>query len=138
MLVECRDPRSMVGHYPPICYPGQGWILQQASAQQWVVGDKVIPGTEYSFVGTIPASEDRAAEKMTIRNFFVLPGGRMEKDMAGVDATVKNYRMLPYGVAQIQLLFDGSVALRDRDRIFAALIANNARLIDALCLKGTP
>src|SRR5208282_23181 len=39
MLVECGDPRSMVGHYPPICYRGQGWTLQQVSAQQWIAGD---------------------------------------------------------------------------------------------------
>mgnify|MGYP007071125856 CR=1 FL=1 len=24
-VVQCRDARDMGGHYPPICYPGQGW-----------------------------------------------------------------------------------------------------------------
>ena len=25
LLVHVRDARDVLGHYPPVCYPGQGW-----------------------------------------------------------------------------------------------------------------
>src|SRR5688572_8658902 len=28
LLVHVRDARDVLGHYPPVCYPGQGWMTQ--------------------------------------------------------------------------------------------------------------
>jgi len=25
MIVHCGDVRDMIGHYPPVCYPANGW-----------------------------------------------------------------------------------------------------------------
>jgi len=37
LLVQCRDSRDMLGHYPPICYKGQGWEVpeEKATLQTW-------------------------------------------------------------------------------------------------------
>ena len=69
---------------------------------------------------------------MIIRNFFVLPNGRIVRDMDSVIAAAKDYRELVYGVAQIQLLFDASVGGAERDQIFAQWIGSNQDLITSL------
>jgi hypothetical protein len=126
LLVQCRYTRDMQGHYPPICYPSGGCAIDRGSPQMWHVGPRLaIDGTEY--VITRPGGE-----RQTIRNFFVLPSGRIVRDMESVNAAAKDYREVVYGVAQVQLLFDASVGGAERDEIFAELIGPNEGLVDAL------
>ena len=84
-----------------------------------------VDGTEY--VITRPSGE-----RTTIRNFFILPNGKIVRDMESVNAAAKDYRELVYGVAQVQLLFDASVGGAERDQIFAELIGANADLVATL------
>ena len=134
MLVQCKDPRDMVGHFPPICYKGQGWILERSSTRYWdVEGLGRIHGAEYLFSRESPVSEGSLQKKRVIRDFFIHPDGRIDADMAGVGASVKDYRTLPYGVAQIQLLFDDpDLSAREQDDAFAALIRASVPLIKTL------
>jgi hypothetical protein len=126
LLVQCRYTRDMQGHYPPICYPSGGCRIDPGTPQTWRASASLsIDGTEY--VVTRPGGE-----RQTIRNFFVLPNGKIVRDRESVNAAAKDYREVVYGVAQVQLLFDASVGGAERDRIFAELIGPNQGLVDAL------
>ena len=125
LLVQCRDTDDMQGHYPPICYPSSGCSMDSANAQIWHAGVLSVDGTEY--VITRPSGE-----RTTIRNFFILPNGKIVRDMESVNAAAKDYRELVYGVAQVQLLFDASVGGAERDQIFAQWIGSNQDLIASL------
>ena len=125
LLVQCRDTRDMQGHYPPVCYPSHGCQMDAGTHHDWSAGALIVPGTEYSV--TWPTGQ-----QMTIRNFFVLPNGKIVADMESVNAAAKDYRELAYGVAQIQLLFDASVGGAERDAVFSSFVGANRRLVDAL------
>ena len=126
LLVQCRDTRDMQGHYPPVCYPSHGCKMNlPGEAQTWKAADLSISGTEYAVA--FPSGERRI-----IRNFFVLPSGKIVADMEGVNAAAKDYRELVFGVTQIQLLFDATVPAEKRDSIFAELLGPNQPMIQAL------
>jgi hypothetical protein len=125
LLDQCRDSRDMQGHYPPVCYPSRGCQIAVIGRGNWSAGGLTIPGTEYTV--TWPNGQ-----QTVIRNFFVLPNGRIVADMESVNAAAKDYRELAYGVAQVQLLFDASVGGAERDAMFSSLIGANRRLIEVL------
>ncbi len=125
LLVQCRDTRDMQGHYPPICYPSSGCSIDHGITQTWQAGSLSITGVEY--VVTRPNSQI-----LIIRNFFVLPNGKIVRDMDSVVAAAKDYRELVYGVAQIQLLFDASVGEVERNQIFAQMMGSNQDLLGSL------
>ena len=125
LLVQCRDTRDMQGHFPPICYRSSGCAIDGGLTQTWQAGALSLTGVEY--VVTRPRGD-----QLIIRNFFVLPNGRIVRDMDSVIAAAKDYRELVYGVAQIQLLFDASVGGAERDQIFAQWIGSNQDLIASL------
>ena len=127
LLVQCQDTRDMQGHYPPICYPSSGCSIDRGKPQSWRAGALSVAGTEY--VVTWPRPDGSSS---TIRNFFVLPSGKIVRDMDSVIAAAKDYRELVYGVTQIQILFDASVGEAERDEIFAELIGPNQGLIATL------
>ncbi|HWP40988.1 MAG TPA: hypothetical protein VNL70_08680, partial [Tepidisphaeraceae bacterium] len=49
LLVHCRDVRDMLGHYPPICYPAQGWKQQSVQPLDRQVGELTIHASSYVF-----------------------------------------------------------------------------------------
>src|SRR5688572_2802518 len=49
LIVQCRDSRDMLGHYPPRCYRSHGMEQKSAEPRDWQVGDMLIPGVEYGF-----------------------------------------------------------------------------------------
>jgi hypothetical protein len=130
LLVQCRDSRDMQGHYPPVCYPSNGCQMNlpgeaRDSVIQWPGRKIMVPSREYSVV--FPGGRRR-----TIRNFFVMPNGQIVRDMESVNRSAKDYRELVFGVAQIQLLFDGSVDAPACEQIFTELLGANPELITTL------
>jgi hypothetical protein len=127
LLVQCRDTRDMQGHYPPICYPSSGCRIDGGSPQTWqaAAGLPGITGTEY-------VVDRPSGEQTIIRDFFILPSGKIAPDLDSVNAAAKDYRELVFGVAQVQVLFDASVGEAQRDQIFAELIGPSRGMIEAL------
>jgi hypothetical protein len=140
LVTQCRDSRDMLGHYPPVCYRGQGYefVCRSGAAgadgvpQEWEAGDMKFKGMEYE----ITRVQGKVREDTFVRDFFVLPYGPIVADMEAVTAASKDYRTLAFGVAQIQLLCDGSYSRRQRDAIFSDLIGRNIDLIKALGSAG--
>jgi hypothetical protein len=105
-IIQCRDAGDMQGHYPPNCYPGQGWIEQETRPVTWQVGDTELPGMEYEFQQLIGG---RVAV-VHISNILILPDGQVTRKMRVVRSAAANYRAKHYGAAQIQFLFGGGTA----------------------------
>lgn len=114
LIVQCRNARDMVGHYPPVCYPNSGWSLQSAEPITFTVDDLQIPATEYEFA----ISRFGSAGRLWIYNFMILPSGQFAADMRGVQAVAADYTQKFFGAAQVQLVFKSSGADRaDREQI---------------------
>lgn len=103
ILIQCKDSRDMAGHYPPRCYPGNGW--EQSSAERSLmmkVGDTQIPVTRYEY----QRSSFGHSRKLAIYGFFVLPGRGIVTSMSEVYRAAEFYTARPFGAAQIQLVVD--------------------------------
>jgi hypothetical protein len=128
LLVHCRDARDMEGHYPPRCYPGQGWKQVAAEPMSWRVAGMDIPGTEYEFT----TETFSRSGHLFIENFMVLPDGKLAPDIDGVVASAKDYRKKFFGAAQVQVVFDASVPPETRREVFETLVAAHAPLIEKI------
>ena len=131
LLVQCKDARNLAGHYPPICYPGQGWHLDRQIPTKWECGGRVIGGTEYDFsYGALGG-----ARRIVIANFMLLPDGTVAPDMAAVHRIASDHKRRFFGAAQVQIVSDARLPAQQRDRIVRELLEANAPLFN-LILSG--
>lgn len=132
LIVQCRDSRDMMGHYPPICYPGQGEVLISARKRDWKAGDMTIPGMEYLF--------ERRGHEYTSRryvyDFMIVPGVPIIRDMDGVFRAAEDYQRRYFGAAQFQVVMSGDLTETERDEIFNVLVGANTRIIHLLQTGG--
>jgi hypothetical protein len=133
LIVQCRDSRDMLGHYPPICYRAKGMSLEQKNSgpRDWKLGDKPIGGYEYQFSEV----KDGHINFTTVYNFLIVPGKGIVRDMKGVEQAAEDYQQRNFGAAQFQVVFSGTEsasARQERDEIFAALIGPNLKLLETL------
>jgi hypothetical protein len=131
LIVQCRDSRDMVGHYPENCYPNGGEMLVEKRDRDWHIGDVVITGTEYTF--------ERFRQGRPIRrcvyNFIVVPGSGILRDIKGVNRAAEDYQWRYFGAAQFQFVFQADEAdlPRDkRDQIFKTLMGSNIGVLAML------
>ena len=131
LIVQCRDSRDMVGHYPENCYPNGGETLVDKRNRDWQVGNELITGTEYTF--------ERYRQGLPIRrcvyNFFVVPRAGIMRDIKAVNRAAEDYQWRHFGAAQFQFVFQADEAdlPRDkRDQIFKTLMGSNIGVIAVL------
>jgi hypothetical protein len=134
LIVQCRDSRDMLGHYPPVCYRSRGDNMESKNCgpRDWVVNGVTIPGYEYQFT--------RVRREMTLRtvvyNFLIVPGRGIVRDMKGIEQAAEDYQQRYYGAAQFQVVFDSDASAEASperlDEIFATLIGPNLNLIETL------
>lgn len=112
VVIQCQDSRDMAGHYPPICYPNSGWAMESGTVESGTNHTGVVdlwgmkvPFAEYGFA----LSSGANAQRLVIYNFFLLPGRRIVLGMDEVRAASGDYELRPYGAAQVQVVFDGTV-----------------------------
>lgn len=132
LIVQCKDSRDMLGHYPPICYPAHGMTMESEQRRDWRVGGLTIPGTEYVF------TRDDGVGKyhMAVYNFMIIPGGGFARDMKGVERAAKDYQQRYFGAAQFQVTMNAEIPQYDRDQIFARLVGGNTEMIETLKSGG--
>jgi len=128
MIVQCRDARDMRGHWPPICYPAQGWLLRESRQASIVVNGAEIPVTAYRF--TIESIE-RYSE-ILVYNFFMRSGGILESGQGGVREAAQDPRAKIYGAAQVQISFVPTIPEPRREEIFRTLVAGLHPIIDGV------
>jgi hypothetical protein len=142
LIVQCRDSRDMLGHYPPRCYRSHGMEQKSAEPRDWKVGDMTIPGVEYGFEQKLIGQTYRT----TVYNFFVVPGGKsnepLRRDMDAVRDAAEDYQQRYYGAAQFQVVFQGlssaDLPRSERDDIFRTLIEPTIPVIKTLSSGGLP
>jgi hypothetical protein len=150
LIVHCRDPRDMLGHYPPVCYPANGDPQSgEGKARDWEVRERpsddaatarTISGMEYVFERQF--SDPRGVSSLTrttvVYNFLVVPDRRETiRDMDALQRAAKDYQRRAYGAAQFQVVFGGDdnhpvLPREQRDKVFQALIGPNLPVIDTL------
>jgi hypothetical protein len=134
LIVQCRDSRDMVGHYPPICYRAHGMTIDDnyCGPRDWKVNGSTIPGYEYQFTGVFKGQTSRTI----VYNFLIVPGRGIVRDMKGVEQAAEDYQQRYYGAAQFQVVFHGQASAEpsreERDQIFATLMGPNIKLIETL------
>jgi hypothetical protein len=128
LLVDCTDARDLQCHYPPVCYPGQGWkLVRQDERIRKVAGEDVV-GTDYEFSRTSLES----ASGIVAASTMILPDGRFKPNMKGVDEAAADVRRRVYGAAQIQVIVDGTALEATRERIIQSMYELHKPLFDAI------
>jgi hypothetical protein len=138
IVVQCRDSRDMAGHYPPNCYPAHGWKWQEAPGPSSSV-QVALPGKTV----TVPYQLYRFRQpgfprerQIKIFSFFAIPGRGLVPDIGSVRKAAEDYRVRPYGAAQIQVIVDGSVEDAQAVAWFTDLMVASGEL--ALALSRDP
>jgi len=140
LIVQCRDSRDMLGHYPPVCYRSRGDVMEQKNCgpRDWNVNGVTIGGYEYQFTQV----QREHTQRIVVYNFLIVPGRGIVRDMKGVEQAAEDYQQRYYGAAQFQVVFDcdaSSLPPAERlDEIFATLIGPNLKLIETLTSTSSP
>lgn len=119
LIVQCRDPRDMAGHYPPICYPAHGAVPTGERRISFVLTDsRGVPfdlhATEYRFT----AEYAGVRISTVVINSLIIPGVGTTPDMAGVYRAAENYLHRLHGAAQIQIVLSDEIPPARRDEIY--------------------
>ncbi len=125
LIVQCKDARDLDGHWPPICYPANGYVGEGDTDASWTVNDQTYPGRQYRF--SKPRQND-----LIVSSFLVIPDGRVSPDMSTVVDAAGNYGLRYFGAAQVQVLTEGDIAPQRREEIVKAFIAAYQPLIEAM------
>jgi hypothetical protein len=128
LLVHCRDARSMLGHYPPACYPNTGWEQRSASPCEALMGGIRIPQMQYEF----RRPNAGRTEEQIVYDMMILPDGHIVRDMDGLRASAKSYRRQFFGAAQLQLVFTPDTPEEERQEIIAQFMQASRRLIETI------
>jgi hypothetical protein len=136
LIVQCKNPIDMSGHYPPNCYPNNGMPMSFKEPRSWTIGEGAnrvqISGMEYQFEGGGLGQPQR----QWVYNFFVLPGRGIVPDMKEVREATGDYQRRYYGSAQFQLVFSTDLGPETRDRMFKEIVGSNVAVLRTLNPAG--
>lgn len=148
IIVQCRDARDMAGHYPPNCYPAHGWQVKgeplapesvSMSFGEHAVGSDggngaareplLIPYQVYEFKRAGGVIREK---RIRIFSFFAIPGRGLVPDIKYVKEAAEDYRVRPYGAAQIQVIVDGYEDEAESRRIFEDVMKECGTILHAM------
>lgn len=123
LIVHCGDARDMDGHFPPICYPANGWDLLSQRDGEIETETGVIPVTRYAF----DRDESGVTFEREVVSFFALPNPDLPltRDRGAVGQASRSSARSGLGAAQIQLLLPRAMPEADRraaEREFASAL----------------
>lgn len=119
-LVHCGDARDMLGHYPPVCYPNAGWVLNEPEQSNKKKGSSDSTLIELKVNGTTVRARSYEFSRiqdwstqanMRVFNFFILPDGSTADDIRAVHDRTNWLGASIQGVAQVQLVTSRDVPL---------------------------
>jgi len=132
LLVHVRDARDVLGHYPPICYPGQGWKTQSGTPCDWQSGAMLVRGTEYEF------GRDRleGGSRLYVDNFLILAGGETCRDMDAVERAAQDRQRKFFGAGQMQFVHDARTSPQRRREIVEEFLKASEPALQAIIGRG--
>ncbi|MCA9278735.1 MAG: exosortase-associated EpsI family protein [Phycisphaeraceae bacterium] len=142
LIVHCKDVRDMIGHWPPVCYPGQGFrevesddINAPQPANLYRADLLASPDVvrRYRFV----RENEIPAQKLIVYNFFARPTGkeRYAVDIRAIEKISGDRRIAGLGSAQIQLVLSDNISEEIREQIIQQVFDTIHPAISAI-IKG--
>jgi len=130
VLVQCRDTRDMAGHYPPICYPGQGWEQNGPGIVVELHPDSqhTIKAMRYEFQRHTFDQE----RTLVVYNFFAIPGQGLPLDMDAIRRAASDYTARPFGAAQIQVVLNHPRPSDEEKSLVQSVLAPMTPVLDLL------
>ncbi|MEM6392284.1 MAG: exosortase-associated EpsI family protein [Planctomycetota bacterium] len=128
LLVHSKDARSMAGHYPPICYPQNGYTAESDQPQTWSFQGQPVTGTAYTFL--IGAGKNQA--RFHVANLLLLPDGTVAQTMAEMRRAAADPAWRHFGAGQVQLLTSDDLTPDERDALIEKFLDANAPVIQAI------
>jgi len=132
VVVHCGDARDMIGHYPPICYPSNGWMETPAPANPdhvLTVLNRPFPVREYGYSSYLA---DGREEAIRILNAFILPDGSVTREIDDINRQSERLSVAVQGVAQVQVITSGRVAVEESLSAAQEILNGMQDLFDAL------
>ena len=115
LLVHCRDARDMGSHYPPVCYPANGWDLQTSRPLSCQAGGQAaMKAKEYEFRKQGLAWYD----VIHVVDVLLLPDGTISPDISAVSAIAADYQRRYWGAGQVQVVFGERTRPAEREGVF--------------------
>ncbi|MEL7088177.1 MAG: exosortase-associated EpsI family protein, partial [Planctomycetota bacterium] len=128
LIVQCKDARSLSGHWPPNCYKATGYTQTDQRDRTWQVDGLSFPGIEYTFaIDTV----GRRSE-LVVANFMILPGVGFAADMDSVREAGSSHLRRHFGAAQVQVVSDAAYPRDQRDAVFVEIVRAHLPLIRAI------
>jgi hypothetical protein len=128
LVVQCRDARDLGGHYPPRCYPANGYSPVSDRPTRWQIAGLELPGTAYRFSHGPVLDESY----LDVLHFMVLADGSVVRDMDAVRHAGGDYVTRHYGAAQVQLVTDGTVPAERQRQMLADVVAAHQPIFEAM------
>lgn len=116
LVVHCGDVRDMMGHYPPVCYPSNGWTIESVSAEAIERSDGgAVPITRY----VVHRGEGAMRLTREIANTFVVPRAEapLGRDDMALDRVARTRWSSGLGAAQVQIITDAELGEDVRVRL---------------------
>lgn len=145
LIVHCKDVRDMIGHYPPVCYPGQGFdmtdltdvTVDEASAYP---RSDLLPGPDVLRRYSFAKSNEIPETKLIVYNFFAKPTGdqRFALDMNTIESISSDRRLSGLGSAQIQIVMFESVDQTTREHVVNEVLETLQPAMNAIIAGPTP
>lgn len=130
LFVHCGDVRDMLGHYPPVCYKANGWILDSKELLSVEFSGIEAPATRYAF----HRESEFVEESIRIVNIFALPeedGFGFGEDLAIAQRAGRYRERARMGSAQVQVIVPSTLgADRQREIIETAMSLVGPVLLD--------
>jgi hypothetical protein len=105
LVLHCKDARDMAGHYPPQCYPANGWLTPEDDQELTMIP---VDGQDFR-VYRFHRVAGKVERDITVYSMFALPTGMTTMSMKDVRRLSSDYENRLLGAAQIQVVIDGSV-----------------------------
>lgn len=122
LIVHCSDARDMQGHFPPNCYPANGWTLESQQEYAIPVRSRQMALQAYEFRRMRGWAQE---ERLRVLNYFVLPNGETALAMSAVRELARRYSTSIQGVAQVQII-------ASQDMSIEASLEATAELLEGL------
>lgn len=130
LVVQCRDPRDMQGHYPPNCYPAHGSRLVGQRAMEIAAAGQKLACTEYRFAP--PGGSGAGGTSTVVLNTLLIPGVGSTAEMKGVYAAAEDYQKRLFGAAQVQIVMPDAISAERRRAVYEEFLVECAPMIEAL------
>ncbi len=129
LLTHCKDARDMQGHYPPNCYPAQGYHeFDDPRHMEWQVNGVRIQGMEYRYA----LDRSYSTTRVVVDNFMIMPDGQFLYSMERVREAAADYTSHFYGAGQVQVVTQAGYSDERRREIFRQLVGAHLNVINTI------